>query len=54
MRVTRTLIDEKKNFFFLFLQIWDLGKGLTIPQLTQSGVVVLILTVLSSVGLAAM
>uniref|UniRef100_A0A4X1VN74 Succinate dehydrogenase cytochrome b560 subunit, mitochondrial n=1 Tax=Sus scrofa TaxID=9823 RepID=A0A4X1VN74_PIG len=34
--------------------IWDLGKGLTIPQLTQSGVVVLILTVLSSVGLAAM
>uniref|UniRef100_A0A8C3WSX2 Succinate dehydrogenase cytochrome b560 subunit, mitochondrial n=1 Tax=Catagonus wagneri TaxID=51154 RepID=A0A8C3WSX2_9CETA len=34
--------------------IWDLGKGLTISQLTQSGVVVLILTVLSSLGLAGM
>ncbi|XP_005609944.1 succinate dehydrogenase cytochrome b560 subunit, mitochondrial isoform X1 [Equus przewalskii] len=34
--------------------IWDLGKGLKIPQLYQSGVVVLVLTVLSSVGLAAM
>ena len=34
--------------------MWDLGKGLTISQLHQSGVVVLVLTVLSSVGLAAM
>ncbi|XP_016049934.1 succinate dehydrogenase cytochrome b560 subunit, mitochondrial isoform X2 [Erinaceus europaeus] len=34
--------------------IWDLGKGLKIPQLYQSGVVVLVLTVLSSAGLAAM
>uniref|UniRef100_H0X9R1 Succinate dehydrogenase cytochrome b560 subunit, mitochondrial n=1 Tax=Otolemur garnettii TaxID=30611 RepID=H0X9R1_OTOGA len=34
--------------------MWDLGKGLKIPQLYQSGVVVLVLTVLSSVGLAAM
>lgn len=33
---------------------WDLGKGLKIPQLYQSGVLVLVLTVLSSVGLAAM
>uniref|UniRef100_A0A2I3HK59 Succinate dehydrogenase cytochrome b560 subunit, mitochondrial n=1 Tax=Nomascus leucogenys TaxID=61853 RepID=A0A2I3HK59_NOMLE len=32
---------------------WDLGKGLKIPQLYQSGVAVLVLTVLSSVGLAA-
>ena len=52
MRVTRTLIAE--IFFFLFLQMWDLGKGLTISQLHQSGVAVLVLTVLSSVGLAAM
>uniref|UniRef100_A0A8B9W6T3 Succinate dehydrogenase cytochrome b560 subunit, mitochondrial n=1 Tax=Bos mutus grunniens TaxID=30521 RepID=A0A8B9W6T3_BOSMU len=34
--------------------MWDLGKGLTISQLHQSGVAVLVLTVLSSVGLAAM
>uniref|UniRef100_A0A8C5XII5 Succinate dehydrogenase cytochrome b560 subunit, mitochondrial n=1 Tax=Microcebus murinus TaxID=30608 RepID=A0A8C5XII5_MICMU len=34
--------------------MWDLGKGLKIAQLYQSGVVVLVLTVLSSVGLAAM
>uniref|UniRef100_A0A2K6JSR8 Succinate dehydrogenase cytochrome b560 subunit, mitochondrial n=1 Tax=Rhinopithecus bieti TaxID=61621 RepID=A0A2K6JSR8_RHIBE len=34
--------------------LWDLGKGLKIPQLYQSGVVVLVLTVLSSMGLAAM
>uniref|UniRef100_A0A5F8GUM6 Succinate dehydrogenase cytochrome b560 subunit, mitochondrial n=1 Tax=Monodelphis domestica TaxID=13616 RepID=A0A5F8GUM6_MONDO len=33
---------------------WDLGMGLKIPQLYQSGVVVLALTVLSSIGLAAM
>ncbi|XP_028911001.1 succinate dehydrogenase cytochrome b560 subunit, mitochondrial [Ornithorhynchus anatinus] len=34
--------------------VWDLGKGLKIPQLHQSGVAVLVLTVLSSVGLAAL
>ncbi|XP_074044269.1 succinate dehydrogenase cytochrome b560 subunit, mitochondrial isoform X2 [Macrotis lagotis] len=34
--------------------MWDLGKGLKIPQLHQSGVAVLVLTVLSSVGLAAL
>lgn len=34
--------------------MWDLGKGLTISQLHQSGEAVLVLTVLSSVGLAAM
>lgn len=34
--------------------MWDLGKGLKIPQLTQSGVAVLVLSVLSSLGLAAM
>nr|XP_048308525.1 succinate dehydrogenase cytochrome b560 subunit, mitochondrial isoform X2 [Myodes glareolus] len=34
--------------------MWDLGKGLAIPQVEQSGVAVLVLTVLSSVGLAAM
>lgn len=34
--------------------MWDLGKGLKIPQLYQSGVAVLVLTVLTSVGLAAM
>ncbi|XP_020827718.1 succinate dehydrogenase cytochrome b560 subunit, mitochondrial isoform X2 [Phascolarctos cinereus] len=34
--------------------VWDLGKGLKIPQLYQSGIAVLVLTVLSSVGLAAM
>ncbi|XP_077012804.1 succinate dehydrogenase cytochrome b560 subunit, mitochondrial isoform X1 [Tamandua tetradactyla] len=33
---------------------WDLGKGMKIPQLYQSGVVVLVLTVLSSAVLAAM
>lgn len=39
---------------FLSLQMWDLGKGLKIPQLYQSGVLVLVLTVLTSAGLAAM
>ncbi|XP_047375928.1 succinate dehydrogenase cytochrome b560 subunit, mitochondrial isoform X2 [Sciurus carolinensis] len=34
--------------------MWDLGKGLKITQLYHSGVVVLVLTVLSSLGLAAM
>lgn len=34
--------------------MWDLGKGLKIPQLYQSGVLVLVLTVLTSAGLAAM
>lgn len=33
--------------------MWDLGKGLEVPKLTQSGVAVLVLSVLSSVGLAA-
>ncbi|XP_052652768.1 succinate dehydrogenase cytochrome b560 subunit, mitochondrial isoform X2 [Harpia harpyja] len=33
---------------------WDMGKGFKIPQVNQSGVLVLILTLLSSVGLAAM
>ncbi|XP_075381108.1 succinate dehydrogenase cytochrome b560 subunit, mitochondrial [Mycteria americana] len=33
---------------------WDLGKGFKIPQVNQSGVLVLILTLLSSAGLAAM
>uniref|UniRef100_A0A2K6CD65 Succinate dehydrogenase cytochrome b560 subunit, mitochondrial n=1 Tax=Macaca nemestrina TaxID=9545 RepID=A0A2K6CD65_MACNE len=34
--------------------MWDLGKGLKIPHVYQSGVAVLVLTVLSSMGLAAM
>ncbi|XP_054443831.1 succinate dehydrogenase cytochrome b560 subunit, mitochondrial [Pteronotus mesoamericanus] len=34
--------------------MWDLGKGLKTPQLYQSGVVVLALTVLSALGLAAL
>ncbi|XP_075580503.1 succinate dehydrogenase cytochrome b560 subunit, mitochondrial isoform X5 [Pelecanus crispus] len=34
--------------------VWDLGKGFKIPQVNQSGVLVLILTLLSSAGLAAM
>uniref|UniRef100_A0A8D0GQZ2 Succinate dehydrogenase cytochrome b560 subunit, mitochondrial n=1 Tax=Sphenodon punctatus TaxID=8508 RepID=A0A8D0GQZ2_SPHPU len=34
--------------------MWDLGKGFKIPQVYQSGVLVLLLTFLSSVGLAAM
>uniref|UniRef100_A0A8C8T335 Succinate dehydrogenase cytochrome b560 subunit, mitochondrial n=1 Tax=Peromyscus maniculatus bairdii TaxID=230844 RepID=A0A8C8T335_PERMB len=34
--------------------MWDLGKGLAIPQVQQSGVAVLVLAVLCSVGLAAM
>uniref|UniRef100_A0A8C6WBB3 Succinate dehydrogenase cytochrome b560 subunit, mitochondrial n=1 Tax=Nannospalax galili TaxID=1026970 RepID=A0A8C6WBB3_NANGA len=34
--------------------MWDLGKGLAIPQVYQSGVAVLVLSVLSSVVLAAM
>ncbi|XP_027437607.1 succinate dehydrogenase cytochrome b560 subunit, mitochondrial-like [Zalophus californianus] len=33
--------------------MWDLGKGLKIPQLHQSGVVVLVLTGLSFAGLTA-
>ncbi|XP_053134302.1 succinate dehydrogenase cytochrome b560 subunit, mitochondrial [Hemicordylus capensis] len=33
---------------------WDVGKGFKIPQVYQSGVLVLILTVLSSLGIAAM
>ncbi|KAL4662946.1 hypothetical protein H8957_014251 [Semnopithecus entellus] len=33
--------------------MWDLGKGLKIPQLYQSRVVVPVLTVLSSMGLVA-
>ncbi|XP_009586230.1 PREDICTED: succinate dehydrogenase cytochrome b560 subunit, mitochondrial, partial [Fulmarus glacialis] len=33
---------------------WDMGKGFKIPQVNQSGVLVLILTLLSSAGLAAM
>ncbi|XP_063002162.1 succinate dehydrogenase cytochrome b560 subunit, mitochondrial [Elgaria multicarinata webbii] len=33
---------------------WDLGKGFKIPQVYQSGVLVLVLTVLSSIGIAAM
>nr|XP_020653066.1 succinate dehydrogenase cytochrome b560 subunit, mitochondrial [Pogona vitticeps] len=33
---------------------WDMGKGFKIPQLHQSGVLVLILTALSSLGIAAM
>lgn len=52
-RVPRALTAEILSSFF-FLQVWDLGKGLKIPQLYQSGVAVLVLTVLSSVGLAAM
>lgn len=35
-------------------QAWDLGKGFKITQVEQSGVLVLILTLLSSAGLAAM
>ncbi|XP_070622570.1 succinate dehydrogenase cytochrome b560 subunit, mitochondrial isoform X1 [Erythrolamprus reginae] len=34
--------------------VWDMGVGFKIPQLYQSGVLVLILTVLSSLGIAAM
>ncbi|KAH0501790.1 Succinate dehydrogenase cytochrome b560 subunit, mitochondrial [Microtus ochrogaster] len=34
--------------------VWDLGKGLAIPQVQQSGVAVLVLSTLSSIGLAAM
>ncbi|TRZ08253.1 hypothetical protein HGM15179_018853 [Zosterops borbonicus] len=33
-------------------QAWDLGKGLKLPQVTQSGVLVLALTLLSSAALA--
>ncbi|KAM4644561.1 succinate dehydrogenase cytochrome b560 subunit, mitochondrial isoform 1-T1 [Amazona ochrocephala] len=33
---------------------WDMGKGFKIPQVNQSGVLVLILTLLSAAGLAAM
>ncbi|OCT66603.1 succinate dehydrogenase cytochrome b560 subunit, mitochondrial [Xenopus laevis] len=34
--------------------IWDLGKGFKIPQLYQSGITVLALTLITAVGLAAM
>ncbi|XP_065276115.1 succinate dehydrogenase cytochrome b560 subunit, mitochondrial isoform X2 [Emys orbicularis] len=34
--------------------MWDMGKGFKIPQVYQSGVLVLVLTLLSSAGLAAM
>ncbi|XP_034376675.1 succinate dehydrogenase cytochrome b560 subunit, mitochondrial [Arvicanthis niloticus] len=34
--------------------MWDLGKGLAMTQVWQSGMAVLVLAVLSSVGLAAM
>lgn len=50
---TRVLIAEPL-LLFLSLQMWDLGKGLKIPELYQSGVAVLVLTVLSSAGLAAL
>ncbi|XP_062453557.1 succinate dehydrogenase cytochrome b560 subunit, mitochondrial isoform X1 [Rhea pennata] len=33
---------------------WDMGKGLKITQVNQSGLLVLVLTLLSSAGLAAM
>ncbi|XP_057244685.1 succinate dehydrogenase cytochrome b560 subunit, mitochondrial, partial [Malurus melanocephalus] len=33
---------------------WDLGKGLRLPQVTQSGVLVLALTLLSSAALASL
>ncbi|RMB88255.1 hypothetical protein DUI87_35367 [Hirundo rustica rustica] len=33
---------------------WDLGKGLRLPQVTQSGLLVLALTLLSSAALAAL
>ncbi|XP_073489460.1 succinate dehydrogenase cytochrome b560 subunit, mitochondrial-like [Aquarana catesbeiana] len=33
---------------------WDLGKGFKIPQVTQTGYIVLALTLLSEAGLAAM
>lgn len=33
---------------------WDLGKGFKIPQVTQTGYIVLALTLLSAAGLAAM
>ncbi|XP_062367412.1 succinate dehydrogenase cytochrome b560 subunit, mitochondrial isoform X1 [Cinclus cinclus] len=33
---------------------WDLGKGLRLAQVTQSGVLVLLLTLLSSAGLAVL
>lgn len=49
--MTRALIAEN---VLLFLQMWDLGKGLKVPQLYQSGAAVLVLTVLTSAGLAAM
>lgn len=40
--------------FLLSLQAWDLGKGFKLSQVQQSGVLVLILTLLSSAGLAAL
>ncbi|KAM6434796.1 succinate dehydrogenase cytochrome b560 subunit, mitochondrial isoform 1-T1 [Liasis olivaceus] len=33
---------------------WDMGKGFKMPQVYQSGVLVLVLTALSSLGIAAM
>ncbi|XP_026580311.1 succinate dehydrogenase cytochrome b560 subunit, mitochondrial-like [Pseudonaja textilis] len=35
-------------------EAWDMGIGFKIPQLYQSGALVLILTVFSSLGIAAM
>ncbi|XP_014746773.1 PREDICTED: succinate dehydrogenase cytochrome b560 subunit, mitochondrial, partial [Sturnus vulgaris] len=35
-------------------QAWDLGKGLKLAQVTQSGLLVLLLTLLSSAGLASL
>lgn len=40
--------------FLLSLQAWDLGKGFKLSQVQQSGVLVLVLTLLSSAGLAAL
>ncbi|ETE56884.1 Succinate dehydrogenase cytochrome subunit, partial [Ophiophagus hannah] len=40
--------------FALALPAWDMGIGFKIPQLYQSGALVLILTVFSSLGIAAM
>lgn len=40
--------------FLLSPQAWDLGKGFKLSQVQQSGVLVLILTLLSSAGLAAL
>lgn len=52
--MTGALIAENEKFPLFFLQMWDLGKGLAMTQVWQSGMAVLVLAVLSSVGLAAM